>query len=183
MPWTAPLRGVCSSGLPWITESSSSFPGDGGLAPSMNRQRGTKQPARKQYAYTRGCRVQSGLASYSLHLRAGRPRVVGGARRGGALPSARGKRASLPPGAKAFPAVSSGALRKKAVFLVCSGRCLLCRFQFAQFNTKPKLSGWPDWALGFDMDGHSILAEELSVAKACSNFHCLAKFHSFNLIT
>ena len=111
MPWTAPLRGVCSSGLPWITESSSSFPGDGGLAPSMNRQRGTKQPARKQYAYTRGCRVQSGLASYSLHPRAGRPRVVGGARRGGALPSARGKRASLPPGAKAFPAVSSGQRR------------------------------------------------------------------------
>ena len=63
MPWTAPLRGVCSSGCPWITESSSSSPGDGGLAPSMNRQRGTKQPARKQDAHTRGCRVQSGLAS------------------------------------------------------------------------------------------------------------------------
>ena len=106
MPWTAPLRGVCSPGCPWITESSSSSPGDGGLAPSMNRQRGTKQPARKQYAYTRGCRVQRGLASYSLHPRAGRPRVVGGVRRGGAgrpLPLARGKRASLPPGATGIP--------------------------------------------------------------------------------
>ena len=53
------------------------------------------------------------------HPRAGRPRVVGGTRRGGAgrqLPLSRGKRASLPPGATGIPSCELASTAEEGCF-------------------------------------------------------------------
>lgn len=100
--WAAPLRGVCSSGCPSGTESSSCSPGDGGLAPSMDGRGGLSPLGSRRH--TPHPRVQSPKLPPGSSL----PTPVGGGRGGERETSGGGR----------------GHGQGRAVFLVCSGRCL-----------------------------------------------------------
>lgn len=128
MVWTAPLRGVRSSRCLWTSESSSSSPGEGALAPSMDRrQDDTGRPET-------GCthpRVQSPkLPPGWLTLHPPPPPAPGGLDRAGGSGGSGGRPQA------AGGAVGSGAEQRRAVFLVCSGRSLHCLSLFLLIGSR-----------------------------------------------